>query len=415
MMLLSEWAAFPAALRDLKRRSDDKVPSMRRVWSVVLWSLCCLMTTLPASAADVSSAYETTPFRDGTLGDWVVENGAEVDFVDGALRLKGGNGWLRSPHEYGDFELHLEWQALQETQYDAGIYLRAADEGAPFPKAAYQVNLLQGKEGNIGNLPGASSAGLAKPAGQWNVFDIRVVGDRVAVRINGQPAYDVGGLTRAQGYVGFQIEVPLGGQFLIRDVRLTELGFVSLFNGMDMAGWSGADGAAEACWSVADGLLICDGKKGPWLRTAQEYGDFNLRFDYLVSNGGNSGVYVRVPADGLHHRENDTLPPAGFEVQLLDDADPKHAQLKPYQYGASVYDICGADPRVTRPAGEWNTLEINCHGQHVRTVHNGQVVVDITAETHPLLALRQTSGYLGLQNHSTVVKFRNLRVGPALE
>lgn len=388
---------------------------MLRVLGIVLIAGCGLMITNTVTAEDSPPRFETTPFAEGTLGDWVLENGAEADFVDGALRLKGGNGWLRSPHEYRDFELHLEWQALQETKYDAGIYIRTARGGEPFPKDSYQINLLQGKEGNIGNLPGASSTGLAKPAGQWNVFDIRVVGDRVALHINGHPAYDVAGLSRTQGYVGFQIEVPLGGQYLIRNVRLKELGFVSLFDGHSLAGWNAPEGTAEACWHVEQGLLVCDGKKGPWLRTAEQYGDFNLRFDYLVSQGGNSGVYVRVPADGLHHRENATLPPAGFEVQLLDDADPQYAKLKPYQYGASVYDICGAEPRVTRPAGEWNTLEINCRGQHVRTVHNGQVVVDISADSHPLLALRQTSGYLGLQNHSTVVKFRNLRVGPALD
>ena len=242
-----------------------------------------------------------------------------------------------------------------------------------------------------------------------------MVGDRVSLKINGQPAYDVSGLTIPQGHVGFQIEVPQGGQFLIRNVTLTELGFRPLFNGTDLTGWSGGDGPAEACWSVVDGLLICDGKKGPWLRTADEFGDFSFRVEYWLSEAGNSGVYVRVPEDGNHHRENDTLPAAGFEVQMLDDADPKYAMLKDYQFSASVYDICGANPRITRPAGEWNTLEINCRGQHVRTVHNGQAVVDITAESHPLLALRKTTGYLGLQNHSSVVKFRNIRIGPALD
>jgi hypothetical protein len=145
----------------------------------------------------------------------------------------------------------------------------------------------------------------------------------------------------------------------------------------------------------------------------REVGDFNLRFDYQLEAGGNSGVYVRVPADGLHHRENADQPPAGFEVQLLDDADPKYAKLKDYQYSASVYDICGASPRVSKPAGEWNTIEINCEGQTVTTIHNGAVTVHITDESHPLLALRSTAGYLGLQNHSSVVRFRNLRLsGP---
>ncbi|MFO0917035.1 MAG: family 16 glycoside hydrolase [Planctomycetaceae bacterium] len=60
-------------------------------------------------------------------------------------------------------------------------------------------------------------------------------------------------------------------------------------------------------------------------------------------------------------------------------------------------------------------LEINCHGGQVTTVHNGAIVTNISESTVPALALRLQQGYLGLQNHSTRVAFRNLRLGPALE
>ena len=51
--------------------------------------------------------------------------------------------------------------------------------------------------------------------------------------------------------------------------------------------------------------------------------------------------------------------------------------------------------------------------QHITTIHNGQLIVDVKPETHPLISLRKTSGFLGLQNHSTVVRFRNIRIAPA--
>lgn len=382
-----------------------------RCWFVAM-ALLVIGSTF-AAAAD-KPAFTTALFDGKSLDGWVLENDAEVDVVDGALRLKAGNGWLRSHHQYRDFQLSLEWKALQAKEYDAGIYIRSSATGKPFPKPSYQINLLEGKEGNIGTLPGAESRGLVKP-GEWNRFDITVVGDKVSLKINGRDAYSVGGLQQAMGYIGFQIEVPKGGQFLLRDIKLTELGHTSLFNGVDLTGWEAGEGDAAACWSVKDGHIVCDGKKGPWLRTAKEYGDFNLRLDYIVSPGGNSGVYVHVPKDGNHHRADDKLPPAGFEVQVLDDADPQYAKLKDYQFCASVYDICGAQPRVCRPAGEWNTLEINRTANQVTTIHNGHIVVNITTETHPLLALRKTEGFLGLQNHSTVVTFRNLRIGAALE
>ena len=167
-------------------------------------------------------------------------------------------------------------------------------------------------------------------------------------------------------------------------------------------------------WKVEDGILQCTGTRGPWLRSKEQYDDFNLRFEYQVSPEGNSGVYVRVPSDGNHHRENDNAPPAGFEVQILDDAAPKYKDLKDYQFSGSVYDIAGATRRVSKPAGQWNTLEINARGQRIAITHNGVVVVDLDEDKFPLIKLRQTKGFLGLQNHSTLVKFRKLRIGPPL-
>jgi len=354
-------------------------------------------------------------FDGKTLAAWNIENDCEAAVENGLLLLKSGDGWLRSDLQYADFKLHVEWKALQAANYDAGIYIRTAAEGKPFPKPSYQINLQQGKEGNIGTLAGASSSGLVKPAGEWNAFDITVVGDTVAVAINGKPAYKTSGLERALGYIGFQVEVPKGGQFQIRNVQITELGSKSLFNGKDLTGWEGAGQPAENCWRVVDGLLQCTGEKGPWIRSLEEYGDFNFRLEYQLDPGANSGVYVRVPRNGSHHRKDEQEGPAGFEVQILDDAHEKYRTLKDYQYSASVYDIAGANPRVSRPAGEWNVLEINCLGGHVTTTHNGKIVVDIDEERNPLLKLRERKGYLGLQNHSSVVNFRNVRIGPALE
>lgn len=372
----------------------------------------------PRTVADDSPAAAGHPYDlfDGqSLFGWTVENGCQAKVQDGQLLLEAGDGWLRSDHEYTDFKLHVEWKALQPEGYDAGIYLRAGREGAPFPKTGYQVNMLQGKEGDIGRLPGASSTGLANPAGEWNTFDITVIGDTVETVINNKPAYKATGLTIPAGHVGIQVEVPKGGQFLLRNIRITELTHRSLFNGRDFTGWEGAGQPAETCWVVEDGTLTCTGKKGPWLRSAEEFDDFNLRLEYQVAEGGNSGLYIRVPENGNHHRSSAKAPEAGFEIQLLDDHAPRYANLKDYQYTGSIYDIVGASPHVGRPAGNWNTIELNCRGQHVRTTHNGVVVVDATAEAYPLLNLRKLKGYLGLQNHSSVVRFRNIRIGAPME
>ena len=354
-------------------------------------------------------------FNGKSLAGWTVENDCKATVENELILLKTGNGWLRSDHIYADFKLHLEWKALKQNSYDAGIYLRTLPGGKPFPKRGYQVNLLQGKEGNISSLPGASSTGLVKPAGEWNVFDITVVGETVSTVINGKLAYKVDGLKIPAGHVGIQIEAPKGGQFQIRNVRVTELGHNSLLTGQCFSNWEGAGQPAQICWSVSEGILTGLKKKGPWLRSRKQYGDFNLRMEYQVDPGANSGVYIRVPEDGNHHRDDPSKPPAGFEVQILDDSAEKHRKLKPYQFGGSVYDISGASKHVGKPPGNWNTLEINCDGQNVTTVHNGVVIVRVTPDEFPLIKLRKLRGFLGLQNHGGGVRFRRIRIGPPVK
>jgi len=372
-----------------------------------------LLVVQPILAGDDTAAFESSLFDGKTLNGWTIENDCEAAVQDGMLLLKSGDGWLRSDHEYADFVLHVEWKALKAGKYDAGIYIRTKNGGGPYPKNGHQINLLHDREGDLVGNRDATSDGLVK-VGDWNAFDITVKGDTVSNVINGKPAWSVSGLKNRTGHVGFQIEVPLGGQFLVRNVTIKELGYEPLFNGTDLTGWEGGGKPADVCWKADEGTVMCTGEKGPWLRSKQEYGDFNFRFEYLVSPGGNSGIYVRVPENGNHHRDDDSKSPAGFEIQVLDDRAEKYAKLKPYQYCGSLYDICGASEHVGRAAGEWNTLEIDCAGQTIRTMHNGIEIVHVTPESHPLISLRKVKGFLGLQNHSTIVRFRNLRVGPAL-
>lgn len=189
-----------------------------------------------------------------------------------------------------------------------------------------------------------------------------------------------------------------------------EAGYKPLFDGKSLSGWEGGGQPAEKCWKVENGQILCTGAKGPWLRSTEEFGDFNLRLEYKIKAGGNSGVYIRVPADGDHHGDG-----AGIEVQILDDSAERYRTLKPYQYTGSLYAIAPATAHVGKPVGEWNTLEINCRGTRYHVIHNGTTIIATDETSFPELKGRNTKGHLGLQNHSEEVWFRNLRVGPARE
>ncbi|WP_202921775.1 3-keto-disaccharide hydrolase [Anatilimnocola aggregata] len=357
-----------------------------------------------ASLAERAKGAEYSLFNGQNLQGWKALT-CEVVVEDGKLVIAGGNGVLRTEHRYQDFVLELEYKPRKGEKYDSGIYFRAEEPamGKPFPDR-FQVNLKQGDELNLIRFPKARSSGLIK-AGDWNQVKLTVIGEHATMEINGKQAWSTDGVEVKDGYLGLQVEVPLGGQFEFRNIKVKEIGYLPLFNGKDLAGWEGAGQEASACWQVEDGLLMCTGKKGPWLRTKEQYGDFNLRLEYKLKAGGNSGVYVRVPENGNHHGKD-----AGVEIQVLDDHAPKYKNLKDYQFTGSVYAVAPAKEHVGREAGEWNSLEIDCQGTRYRITHNGIVILNADVEEYPGLKERLTSGFLGLQNHSEAVWYRNVRI-----
>jgi hypothetical protein len=70
---------------------------------------------------------------------------------------------------------------------------------------------------------------------------------------------------------------------------------------------------------------------------------------------------------------------------------------------------------VAHAAEKWNSLEINCHGTRYQVFHNGVKIIDANEQAAAELGKRRQTGFLGLQNHSEHVWFRNVRVGPAVE
>ena len=86
----------------------------------------------------------------------------------------------------------------------------------------YQVNLRKGLEGNLVGSQQGTSTGLFKP-GKWNKFQMTVSGESIALEINDQPAWKADGLKVPKGYISLQAEIPGGGQFLFRNVKIKVL------------------------------------------------------------------------------------------------------------------------------------------------------------------------------------------------
>ncbi len=201
-----------------------------------------------------------------------------------------------------------------------------------------------------------------------------------------------------------------GEQFDLLERRHTDS---AIFNGRDLTGWiveGTADftkedgGATKPVWSVADGVIDCAGKGFGFLRYDTPLRDFVLRVEFRMTKGGNSGIGIRgVKFTGPF----ETRPSAAsYEIQLLDDGDkPPTAHSS-----GSLYRFVAPTASAVRPAGEWNTIEIECVGPRVRVTINNRLVQDVNQNTIDAIAKKPLAGYVSLQNHGGHVEFRNVRL-----
>jgi beta-galactosidase len=175
-----------------------------------------------AGTSSSAAGNRVSLFDGKTLTGWtVLKCEAKVD--DGDILLVAGNGLVQTEKKYADFILEYEWKPLRDSKWDSGVYFRydSVPAGRPWP-ARYQANLMQGQEGNVSDLPGATSTGLIQP-GQWNRFKLTVRGTKATLEINGTPAWTADGLEPPTGYIALQAEVPGGGQHRFRNIYVTEL------------------------------------------------------------------------------------------------------------------------------------------------------------------------------------------------
>ncbi|HEY1173574.1 MAG TPA: DUF1080 domain-containing protein [Verrucomicrobiae bacterium] len=190
----------------------------------------------------------------------------------------------------------------------------------------------------------------------------------------------------------------------------SEKGFVSLFDGQSLKGWTRL-GGKESDYGVKDGVIFAAKGVAGNLVTDKQYEDFTLRLEFKLQAAGNNGVGIRAP----YAEKNISYD--GMEIQILDDTDPKYKDLKPWQVHGSVYGVIPAKRTTLKPLGEWNEQEITCIGRKIQVKVNGKVVVDgdlndVTdtevIQKHP--GIFREKGHIALLGHTDYVEFRNIRV-----
>ena len=200
--------------------------------------------------------------------------------------------------------------------------------------------------------------------------------------------------------------------------------WITLFDGTSMDKWRGylRDDMPEE-WTINNGnLLFTPGEEGGKdIITKDTFTNFILSLEWKISEGGNSGIFW-----GVH--EDPNLPEAyqtGPEIQVLDnDKHPDGKNGTTHQAGA-LYDMVAPSADVTKPVGEWNSIEItiNHKTNEGSVVLNDVEIVNFPVNDPGWSEMVSTSkfadwehfgkyktGKIGFQDHGDKVAFRNIKI-----
>ena len=205
-------------------------------------------------------------------------------------------------------------------------------------------------------------------------------------------------------------------------------GWVLLFDGQTLNGWRDFNGTSlTGPWEVQDGTIWTDGKgddSNGYIVTDREYANFDLKWEWKIARGGNSGLIYHAVEGPQFNVPYITGP----EYQIIDDDNWEEVNgypLEPWQRCAVDYAMYVPDfeTRILKPAGEWNQSEIIFDNGHVTYLLNGKVTVEFDAWTPDWFARKNAgkwshapeyglsrTGHISIQDHGYPASFRNIKI-----
>ncbi len=409
----------------------------------------------------------------GGTATYEVKNGT----VTGRTVHDSPNTFLTSDKEYADFILEFEYKV--DSSMNSGVQIRSNS----YPE--YMNGRVHGYQIEIDPSERAWSAGIYDEArrgwlypltdnaeaqkafkqNDWNHYRIEAIGDTLKTWINQVPAAFLVDDWTDSGFIGLQVhsinaEDEAGTEIQWRKLRILtdsvshyaqnspltplviqnqlseaekEEGWQLLWDGSSTTGWRGArlDEFPEKGWSIENGELVvlssggAESAAGGDIVTKELFGDFELKLDFKITEGANSGIKYYVDTD-LNKGPGSSI---GLEYQILDDLRHPDAKLGNHEGSrtlASLYDLIAANPeKPVHRIGEWNRAHIISKGNHVEHWLNGMKVLEYERSSETFRKLVSESkyvewpdfgesetGHILLQDHGDRVAFKNIKIKP---
>lgn len=438
--------------------------------------MCCYAGPV---AAQQNAGWKSI-FNGKDLSGWEQLNGkAKYEVKNGEIIgttvAQEPNSFLTTREKYGDFILELD--LLVDQTMNSGIQIRSES------KPEYQQGRVHGYQVEVDPSARAWSGGIydearrgwlypldINPEGQaafkkstWNKYRIECIGHSIRTWVNGVPTANLVDAMTPKGFIALQVHAisgdqKAGTQIRWRNIRIrtTNLkptkqdhiyvvnlvpnqvsaqekaqGYSLLWDGKTSQGWVSAHQAHFPAkgWRMAGGELEvqesngAESTNGGDIVTRKQYRAFELKFDFKLTEGANSGIKYFVTL-----KEKSKGSAIGLEYQVLDDE--KHPDAKLGRAGnrtiASLYDLIASkkDRNGIRKIGDWNQGLIRVYPDN-RVEHwlNGFKVVTYTRGSAEFKALVAASkykdwadfgmapqGHILIQDHGNKVTYRSIKI-----
>lgn len=418
----------------------------------------------------------------GGKAKYSVENGMIV----GESVSDSPNSFLATKKDYDDFIFEADVKV--DEGLNSGIQFRSQSKST-FENGrvhGYQAEIdtserkwsggiyEEAKRGWRYNMVRNQACQNAFDTSDWNHYRIEAQGNRIRTWVNGVPCADLRdnekGLT--EGFIALQVhsindDALAGKKVRMRNPKILtddldenrwyvpssvpeisyeintlspkqkSEGWKLLWDGKTTEGWKGAkiDGFPTKGWGVENGELVvfssggAESRNGGDIITLEEFSEFELEVDFMITDGANSGIKYFVDPN-LLKGDGSAI---GLEFQILHDE--KHPDAKKGHQGnrtiGSLYDLIPAtnlseptrETKRVNPVGTWNRARVVVKNGRVEHWLNNIKVVDYPRGSQMFRTLVQKSKYhkwpnfgewergpILLQDHGDEVHFRTIKI-----